>query len=257
MRVFSCPKDQNYFTDYSNNMTDKFFKIIFILTALICIVIIPAFSLGGYSLTIHTEISELQEAKSPIFIDNKILFTYSAGNKFIRRVAIAFETDNYKNVYPLARNEYNIFFITRDIPKKINYINYRLIVDGVWTNDPLNTNSFLSPEKFKISRIIIPKNYFELEVSPTIGTDRNVRFVYKDVTNKQVYLSGNFNNWDPFMLKMKEESENPGIYSISVRMSEGNHYYKFVADGVSLQDPNNPKKAYDTRGNSVSVLKIE
>ncbi len=93
-------------------MTDKFFKIIFILTALIFITIIPAFSLGGYSLTIHTEISELQEAKSPIFIDNKILFTYSAGNKFIRRVAIAFETDNYKNVYPLARNEYNIFFIT-------------------------------------------------------------------------------------------------------------------------------------------------
>ena len=238
-------------------MTDKFLKIIFTITALIFTVIIPAFSIGGYSLTIHTEVSELREAKSPIFIDNKILFTYSVGNKFTRRVAIAFETDNYKEVYPLTKNEYNVFFITRDIPKKTDYINYRLIVDGVWTNDPVNTNSFLSPEKFKVSRIIIPRNYYEQEVSPIIGSDRNVRFVYKDVTDMQVYLSGNFNNWDPFMLRMNEESENSGIYSISLRMSEGDHYYKFVADGRSLQDPNNSKTAYDIRGNAVSILKID
>jgi len=237
-------------------MTDKFLKTTLIITVLIFTAIIPVFSHNGYSLAIHTEISELREAKSPVFIDNKILFTYSAGNKFTRRVAIAFETDNYNKVYPLTKNEYNVFFITKDIPKKTACINYRLIVDGVWTNDPVNTNSFLSSEKFKVSRIDIPQKYYEQEVSPIIGSDRNVKFVYKDVTNMQVYLSGNFNNWDPFMLRMKEESENSGIYSISLRLAEGNHYYRFVADGISLQDPNNSKTAYDSRGNAVSIITI-
>ncbi len=257
MRVFSRSKDHNYFTDYSNNMTDKFLKTFLLPAALIFITIIPAFSLGGYSLSIHTLISELREAKSPIFIDNKILFTYSVGTEFTRRVAIAFDTDNYQKVYPLMKNEYNVFFIAREIPIETDYLNYRLIVDGVWTDDPVNTNNFLSPERVKVSRIIIPRSSYEQTVSPIIGTDRNIRFIYTDTTNKQVYLSGNFNNWDPFMLRMKEESENPGTYSISLRMSEGSHYYKFVADGVSLQDPNNPDKAYDSRGNAVSFVIID
>lgn len=257
MRVFSYSKDHNYFTDYSCNMTDKFLKIIFAFATLIFITSIPAFSQDGYSLSIHIEVSELKEAKSPVFIDNRILFTFSGGEKFIRRVAIAFETDNYRQVYPLLRNENNVFFITKEIPKKTTYLNYRLIVDGVWTEDPMNTNGFLSPEGIKVSRIDIPVKYSDQAVSPLIGTDRNVRFVYKDISDKQVYLSGNFNNWDPFMLRMEEESENPGTYSISLRMAEGNHYYKFVTDGVSIQDPNNSKKAYDSRGNAVSLISIQ
>lgn len=238
-------------------MTDKFLKIIILPAALLLITTIPAFSIGEYSLSIHTLISELKEAKKPIFIDNKILFTYSIGTKFTRRVAIAFDTDNFRQVYPLLKNEYNVFFIARELPINTDSLGYRLIVDGVWTDDPVNTNSFLSPERVKVSRIVIPRSSYKKKVSPIISTNRNVRFIYNDISNKQVYLSGNFNNWDPFMLRMKEESENPGTYSISLRMSEGSHYYKFVADGISVQDPNNPDKAYDKRGNAVSVVSIK
>ena len=236
-------------------MTDKFFKSIQIIIVLLFIPFIPAFSLEGYSLSIHTEISELKKAKSPFFLDNRILFTYYEGNQFTRRVAIAFETDNYKSVFPLMKNENNVFFIAREIPKKMDSLNYRLIVDGVWTDDPVNMNSFLSPERLKVSRIIIPGIYREQLTSPIIEY-RNVTFIYKDNSNKNVYLSGNFNNWDPFMFRMKEERENPGTYSISMRMSPGNHYYKFVTDGVSIQDPNNLQKAYESRGNAVSIFTI-
>ncbi|RKX86459.1 MAG: hypothetical protein DRP58_04430 [Spirochaetes bacterium] len=236
-------------------MTDKFIKLIYTVTTLLFIAIIPAFSLEGYSLSIHTEISELKKAKSPIFIDNRILFTYSNGDKFIRRVAIAFETDNYKSVFPLMKNENNVFFITTKIPENMESLHYRLIVDGVWTDDPVNVDSFLSPERLKVSRIVIPRKYREQLTSPIVE-NRTVKFIYKDNSNKLVYLSGNFNNWDPFMFRMKEESDNPGTYSISMRMSPGKHYYKFVTDGISIQDPNNPLKAYDSRGNAVSILKI-
>ena len=58
------------------------------------------------------------------------------------------------------------------------------------------------------------------------------------------------------MLKMKEDAEDPGIYTISLRVAPGKHFYTFVSDGITIQDPDNPHKAYDSRGNAVSFFEI-
>lgn len=218
--------------------------------------IMTAFGTEGNSLSIHLEILELTEAHSPIFIDNHILFTYYNGKKYTRRVAIAFEADNYRKVYPFMKNEYNVFFYVTEIPKKTDLLNYRLIVDGVWTHDPINSNSFLSPEQLKVSSLSIPKRFNEYFTTPLIDDDGSVRFIYRAQENKHIYLSGNFNNWDPFMFRMVEDKKDPGTYSISLRMAPGKHFYTFVSDGITIQDPNNPKKALDSRGNTVSIIEI-
>ncbi len=219
--------------------------------------IIPVFASSEYSLSIHKEISGLVDAKSPVFIDNQILFTYFESSKYIRRVAIAFDSDNYSTIYPFMKNANNVFFFSRKIPVNSNSIKYRLIVDGVWMNDPKNRNTVFSSDNFQVSSIDIPRKYNKKADTPAIETNNNVNFIYRDHTNKNVYLVGNFNNWDPFMFKMKEDQNNPGTYKISLRLSPGVHYYKFIADGVALQDPNNPKKAYNTRGNAVSVITLD
>ena len=260
MRVFSDSKDPPYSTDYNYSMTDKPIKIFIASAIFMFMVIMTAFTSEWNSLSIHIEISELSEAHSPMFIDNRILFTYFQGEKYIRRVAIAFEADNYRKVYPFMKNEHNVFFLTREIPERSEYLNYRLIVDGVWTHDPANVNSFLSPEQLRVSHLVIPKSKDAINRVPTtplIHDNGNVRFIYKDHENKHIYLSGNFNNWDPFMLKMKEDTENPGTYTISLRMSPGKHFYTFVSDGIAIQDPGNPHKAYDSRGNEVSVISLQ
>ena len=257
MRVFYGSKDHHYFTDYIYSMTDKLIKFFMVSAILISINIMTVFSLEGNSLSIHIEISELTEAQSPMFIDNHIIFTYYEGKKYTRRVAIAFEADNYRQVYPFMKNEYNVFFFIAEIPEKTDYLNYRLIIDGVWTHDPINDNSFLSSEQLRISSLNIPKYFHEYSTTPLIYDNGNVRFVYKDQENKHIYLSGNFNNWDPFMLKMVEDKEDPGTYTISLRMAPGKHFYTFVSDGITIQDPNNPKKAIDSRGNAVSVISLQ
>ena len=218
--------------------------------------IMPAFSIEGNSLSIHIEISELTEAHSPIFLDNHIIFTYFNGEKYTRRVAIAFESDNYRQVYPFVKNEYNVFFFIAEIPEKTDVLNYRLIIDGVWTHDPINDDSFLSPEQLRVSSLNIPKRFNEYFTTPLVYDNGNVRFVYKDQENKHIYLSGNFNNWDPFMLRMVEDKKDPGTYTISLRMAPGKHFYTFISDGITIQDPNNPKKALDSRGNAVSVVTV-
>jgi len=219
--------------------------------------IIPVFASSEYSLSIHKEISGLVDAKSPVFIDNQILFTYFESNSYIRRVAIAFGSDNFSTIYPLKKNENNVFFFARKIPANSHSLRYRFIIDGIWINDPKNSNIVFSSDNFSVSSIDIPQKYIEKPNTPIIDNNKNVRFIYKDNTNKNVYISGNFNNWDPFMFKLKEDIKHPGTYTISLRLSPGVHYYKFIADGVAVQDPGNPSKAYSTRGNAVSVIRLQ
>ncbi len=256
MRVFYGSKDHHYFTDHIYSMTDKPIKIFIAVSILLILISMTVFGMEGNSLSIHIVVSELTEAHSPMFMDNHILFSYYEGKKYIRRVAIAFESDNYRQVYPFMKNEYNVFFFIAEIPEKTDSLNYRLIVDGVWTHDPANENSFLSSEQLRVSNLDIPKRFNEYFTTPLINDDGNVRFIYKDKGNKHIYLSGNFNNWDPFMLRMTEDIKAPGTYTISLRMSPGTHYYTFISDGVTIQDPNNPRKAIDKRGNAVSFIEI-
>ncbi len=256
MRVFSDPKDHQYFTEYIYIMTDKLLQILLIPVILLFMPLNAAFSFDGSNISLHIAISELEKASAPQFIDNHILFTYFTENKYVRLVAVAFDQDGYKQIYPFMKNENDVFFLVKNIPEKTGVLNYRLIVDGVWTDDPENPMTIYTPENLRISQIKIPESYSEDEESPIIDSNGNVKFVYRDLSNKNIYLSGNFNNWDPFMLKLKEDEREPGTYVISLRMSPGKHYYTFISDGVTVRDPNNPHKVYDSRGNPVSYIEI-
>ncbi|MCF6336061.1 MAG: glycogen-binding domain-containing protein [Spirochaetales bacterium] len=256
MRVFSDSKDHHYFTEYIDIMTDKLFKILIITGIILFTPLMTAFSFDRTSISIHIAVSELEKAEAPQFIDNHILFTYFKRDDYIRRVAIAFDLDGYKQIFPFMKNENNVFFLVKAIPEKTRILNYRLIVDGVWISDPENSYSVYTPENIKISQLKIPENYMDTASTPIIEDNGNVKFVFRDKTNKNVYLSGNFNNWDPFMLKLKEDERDPGTYEISLRMSPGKHFYTFISDGVTVRDPNNPHKVTDSRGNPISYIEI-
>ncbi|MEO5673005.1 MAG: glycogen-binding domain-containing protein [Chitinophagales bacterium] len=67
---------------------------------------------------------------------------------------------------------------------------------------------------------------------------------------KSVYLTGDFNNWAPETMLMKQLG-NEWIFS--VHLSPGKHKYKYVVDGNWITDPYNKlweQNEYDT-GNSV------
>ncbi len=207
------------------------------------------------SVIVHTKVSNLIHGQGPLFVDRKILFSYE-NKRYIRRVGIAFGYENYRTVYPFSKNNNNIFVYVADVPPGMDYIDYRIIVDGLWINDPENPNSTISREGFRISRLDIPDYLKHKAVSPQIGTNRTVRFIYTGQSGQNIYLSGNFNNWDPFMLKMHENSKAPGVYSIAIRIPSGSHYYTFIADGKEMTDPENPNRAIDKSGRRVSLLLV-
>jgi len=113
---------------------------------------------------------------------------------------------------------------------------YKFIVDGKWVTDPDNQiNSLSSGNSF----LIIEPNYtFRLNG-------------FKDAKN--VFLAGDFNNWDPNAYAMKKEGDE---WVFPVHLFAGKHLYKFVVDGKWINDPANPLWEQNEYGTGNSVLWI-
>ena len=113
---------------------------------------------------------------------------------------------------------------------------YKFIVDGKWITDPGNElNSAISGNSF----LIIQPNY---------------TFRLRGFTNaKTVFLSGDFNNWDPKAYSMKKEGDD---WVFPVHLFAGKHLYKFVVDGKWINDPANPLWEQNEYGTGNSILWI-
>ena len=70
---------------------------------------------------------------------------------------------------------------------------------------------------------------------------------------KQVYLAGSFNGWDPQALRMVG---NNGTFSKRVGLAAGQHQYKFVVDGVWINDPTAVAQVPNDMGTTNSVVTV-
>jgi 1,4-alpha-glucan branching enzyme len=110
-------------------------------------------------------------------------------------------------------------------------------VDGKWVSDPANVMT--SPGSGNSFLIINP----------------NYTFLLKGFTNaKDVFLAGDFNDWDPKAYRMKKEG-NQWIFP--VHLSVGKHLYKFVVDGQWITDPGNKLWEQNEYSTGNSILWIE
>ncbi|MFO7760727.1 MAG: isoamylase early set domain-containing protein [Desulfobia sp.] len=70
----------------------------------------------------------------------------------------------------------------------------------------------------------------------------------------QVFLAGNFNNWDPTADPMRKFKK--GIHTKKIKLKPGRHEYKFVVDGEWWADPENDNRLTSDIGSENSVLEI-
>lgn len=80
-----------------------------------------------------------------------------------------------------------------------------------------------------------------------------LRFVYSpDGPVNQVCLAGSFNDWQPAAMKKQKN----GVYALEVKMTKGQHEYKFIVDDVWQLDPANTDTVQNTLGTNNSVLVV-
>ena len=239
----------------------------FITSALLIIIIgnIAAVDIGSYHFIEH--IRTISEPGRPEILGDAVLFTASSS---FRRVGISFAHDNYARVhwfshliiprdpadYEVSRRERRalepnidsgILFHLEPIPPNMRNMDYRMVIDGLWTADPLNPLSITGPLGIVESRVPLPyiRQNFAEPIAP--GT---YRFEFRAVPGETVTVGGSFNNWDPFMYVMRETS--PGLYTLTLSLPPGNFQYLFFHRGEQHIDPQNTRVLYSRNGREVS-----
>ncbi len=84
------------------------------------------------------------------------------------------------------------------------------------------------------------------------ATNGEVHFSYFNENASEVFLSGNFAEWNPRAVPMVRDEQ--GIWRASTSLTVGFHEYKFVVDGDWIPDPNNPATTINNYGEANSVL---
>ena len=203
---------------------------------------------------------------SPELFENGVVFTAASSHQ---RVGISFAHEGYARVhwyrqlliprdaaelYVDGKRQHDIepnidsgiMFYVIEIPENLQNLDYRLIINGLWTVDPLNPLTVKSPSGISSSRFILPAP-LPGDIRPLPGS---YRFSLNASPGEIITVGGDFNNWDPFMYELRETS--PGTYSLTLPMPRGSFQYMFFYRGEMIADPSNPRRLFNREGRYVS-----
>ena len=221
---------------------------------LLLLLVSPLFAVEEINIPLHIRIGEIRRASQPEIFANQILFTYHALHP-VRHVGIAFQHEDFLKIHTFMVNDLGVFVYPYSIPKKETQLVYRLVVDGLWMEDPINPIKKTDLYGQKFSVVYLPRRDDSADPAPRREAKDSIQFVYYGPPNRRVNLVGSFNNWDPFMHPLEEIS--PGKYRLDLRLPPGEYRYFFVSDGIRITDSLNPRKAYLKSGQEVSFLTVE
>jgi 1,4-alpha-glucan branching enzyme len=109
------------------------------------------------------------------------------------------------------------------------------VLDKTTAKDLLD--SYSTPNRYSARNMHKPVNFF--------CTAPNAR---------QVFLIGDFNDWDPNSHPMKRQPD--GAWVLQVPLTHGHHHYQFLVDGKPTLDPRAYGVACNLMGEKVSLLAV-
>jgi hypothetical protein len=214
----------------------------------------------------------LEGPTQPIIHENFVIFTASTR---LRKVGVSFAHENFSKVYwyrqlQLPQDQLNapippgkkvpdlyidsgIQFYVYPIPESIKELEYRLVINGLWTTDPGNSR-IRRDAVSGLSLSVLPVPPKISKPDPLKGLPKGLIFTFNGPPGESVTVAGNFNSWDPFMYELKEDPA--GVYSANIPLPSGTYHYVFFHRGQRYVDPNNPKRIYSKNGSAASVIEV-
>ena len=87
-----------------------------------------------------------------------------------------------------------------------------------------------------------------------LSDTRQVEFTCHAPLARQVFLAGDFNNWNTAAIPLQKDAA--GLWRVTIPLPPGQHAYKFVVDGQWQADPANPDRVKDGFGGYNSVKTV-
>jgi len=222
----------------------------------------------SYQLIQH--LLSLQKPSAPKIHDEFVIFTASSG---LRSVGVAFAHENFSQIYwfkllfvpqdplgapippgrqfPDPYKDSGLQFYVYKIPEKIKELEYRLVINGLWTVDPENPDMRKDPVSGLIWSVLQLPQRTPVH-SPLNGLPEGLNFSFEGPPGETVTVAGNFNSWDPFMYELKETQA--GVYNITIPLPPGTYQYVFFYRGQRFTDPYNPRRIYARDGSAASEI---
>jgi len=243
-------------------------------TIIFCLLIIVAsFSWAEEweSYEVLNQLLTIRTPSAPVIVENYVIFTADSA---LRRVGVAFAHENFANIYwfrplvipqdrlndqfdPLTMSgtymDSGLQFHVYQIPMNLRELEYRLVVNGLWTVDPLNSQSRRDPVS-GLTMSVLSLPYRRVPPDPLHGLPEGLNFSFRGPPGEIVTVAGNFNGWDPFMYQLREYPE--GVYSITIPLPPGTYQYVFYHRGQRYVDPYNPRRTYTRDGGAASEIVV-
>ncbi len=99
-----------------------------------------------------------------------------------------------------------------------------------------------------IAAFFAPNRYSAKKMS------KPVNFVCRAPAAKNVFLAGDFNNWNPTANPMARQPD--GAWFLQMNLNHGHHHYHFVVDGKPTLDPAAHGTARDPKGEKASLIAV-
>jgi len=212
----------------------------------------------------------IQKPGMPVIHDNFVIFTADSS---LRRVGVAFAHENFANTYwfrqlllsqdrllmtippgqkfPDPYRDSGIQFHVYQLPEHLRELEYRLVINGLWTVDPNNSQIRRDPVS-GLSLSVLNLPFRPIKPNPLNGLPEGLSFMFNGPPGEIVTVAGSFNGWDPFMYELKEGPA--GVYSLTIPLPPGSYQYVFFHRGMRFVDPYNPNRIYARDGSAASGL---
>ncbi|MDR1970985.1 MAG: isoamylase [Treponema sp.] len=242
-------------------------------TAFFILLTLPLRGLDSESPEFYDRLLTLPGTSGPQIFEDAVIFTAPSSH---RRAGVALAAEGFARVHwmrklmvsqdpqdapspggkqaPAPYKDSGLLFFVYQAPEGEQEIEYRLIIDGLWTTDPANPQSRRDRATgLTNSLVILP----QVKKEPALHENPKgvLQFSFKGPPGETVTVAGSFNGWDPFMYELREYPE--GIYTLSLPLPPGTYQYLFFHRGERFLDPYNFRRAYTREGDAASEVVIE
>ena len=227
----------------------------FVFTAFLILSFLLVFSQeGGVYLSIESAYDLFLKdsdysINSPVILNDAIIFYYTGKAK---TVVVAGDFNGWEPDRLMEYNNTNFlsYYWDERLPK--GKYKYKLLVDGIWINDPNNTNITFDESGQAISYFELKEDFIPYKTFPLWLSNDVYLFRVTSPSANNVYLTGDFNNWNPYSHKLSKKGG--GEFEITMRLKDGLYIYCFIVDGVWTRDEYNLREFSDEVGNIVSLF---
>ena len=190
-------------------------------------------------LDLRVKLQNLSKAQDPFVFHSYIVFSYQGDYEEVSSAKIAFENLPQRSSHEMMKNGYNVYIYWLPVTNECSTVNYRYIINGLWSRDYLNNSHFINEYGAIVSSYAITEQP-PLAANPVKEND-GYGFYFSAAAKQYIYLVGSFNSWQPFATPLKEIEA--GKYYVKLQLSRGEYLYYFHHRGSFKVDPQSGMKS--------------